>query len=126
MPITFKIWPLRSVEVGSTFGVIFSMKLLLRRNLPRQVWSIGGDLNREALVNQWLPTRLGDGTVTVAVENLVSPFTGQKIEGLAIPARWLRGTALPDESVNAVGGQLHIGTQNFAYDRLGTRQLKVQ
>ena len=33
---------------------------------------------REALVNEWLPTRLGEGTVTVAVENLVSPFTGQK------------------------------------------------
>ena len=30
---------------------------------------------REALVNEWLPTRLGDGTVTVAVKNLVSPFT---------------------------------------------------
>jgi CRISPR-associated endonuclease/helicase Cas3 len=30
---------------------------------------------REALVNEWLPTRLGDGTITVAVKNLISPFT---------------------------------------------------
>jgi hypothetical protein len=81
---------------------------------------------REALVNEWLPTRLGDGTVTVAVENLVSPFTGEEIEALPIPGRWLRGTVLPDEPVNAVGGQLRIGTQNFAYDRLGVRRLRVK
>ena len=34
---------------------------------------------REALVNEWLPTRLGEGTVTVAVENLLSPFTGREL-----------------------------------------------
>jgi hypothetical protein len=78
---------------------------------------------REALVNEWLPTRLGEGTVTVAVNNLISPFTGQEIEALPIPGRWLRGTVLPDEPVNVVGGQLQIGTQNFTYDRLGIRRL---
>jgi CRISPR-associated endonuclease/helicase Cas3 len=78
---------------------------------------------REALINERLPTRLGEGTVTVAVENLVSPFTGQRIEALPIPGRWLRGTALPHGPVNALDGQLHIGTQNFAYDRLGVRRL---
>src|SRR5262249_62036507 len=52
---------------------------------------------REALVNEWLPTRLGEGTVTVAVENLVSPFTGQQIEELPIPGRRLPGTILPDK-----------------------------
>jgi hypothetical protein len=36
---------------------------------------------REALVNEWLPTRLGEGTITVAVENLVSAFNGQKNRG---------------------------------------------
>jgi hypothetical protein len=77
---------------------------------------------REALVNQWLPTRLGEGTVTVAVKNLGSPFTGQEIEALPIPGRWLRGIALPDGSVNASDGQLRIGAQNFTYDRLGIRR----
>jgi CRISPR-associated endonuclease/helicase Cas3 len=81
---------------------------------------------REALINEWLPTRLGEGTVTVAVEGLVSPFTGQKIEALPIPRRWLRGTVLPDWPVNAVEGQLRIGTQNFAYDRLGIRRLRAK
>jgi CRISPR-associated endonuclease/helicase Cas3 len=79
---------------------------------------------REALVNERLPTRLGEGTVTVAVENLMSPFTGQEIEALPIPGRWLRGTVLPDEAVNAVDGQLRIGTQTFTYDRLGIQRLK--
>jgi len=59
---------------------------------------------REALVNEWLPTRLGEGTVTVAVKNLVSPFTGQKIEALPIPGRWLRGVVLAEEPINSVGG----------------------
>ena len=76
----------------------------------------------EALVNEWLPTRLGEGTVTVAVENLISPFTGQEIEALPIPARWLRGIMLPDEPIEAVEGQLRIGTQNFTYNRLGLRR----
>jgi CRISPR-associated endonuclease/helicase Cas3 len=78
---------------------------------------------REALVNEWLPTRLGEGTITVAVKNLVSPFTGQKIEALPIPGRWLRGVALPDDPINAVNQQLRIETQNYAYDRLGIRRL---
>ena len=81
---------------------------------------------RDALVNEWLPTRLGEGTVTVAVERLVSPFTGQQITALPIPARWLRGIVLPDEPVEAVRGQLRIGTQNFTYDRLGIRRLIVK
>jgi hypothetical protein len=46
--------------------------------------------DREALVSEWLPTRFGKGTVTVAVKNLVSPFTGQKIEALPIRALRLR------------------------------------
>jgi hypothetical protein len=79
---------------------------------------------REALVNEFLPTRLGEGTVTVAVENLISPFTGEEIEALPIPGRWLRGTVLPDEAVNAVDGRLRIGTETFTYDRLGIRRLR--
>jgi hypothetical protein len=78
---------------------------------------------REALVNEWLPTRLGEGTVTVAVRNLVSPFTGQNIEAVPIPGHWLRGVALPEEPINALNQQLRIGTQNYIYDRFGIRRL---
>jgi hypothetical protein len=66
---------------------------------------------------------LGEGTVTVAVKGLVSPFTGNEIEALPIPGRWLRGAVLPDERINAAGGQLRDGTHDYAYDRLGIRRL---
>jgi len=78
---------------------------------------------REALVNEWLPTRLGEGTVTAAVNGLVSPFAGQEIKALPIPGRWLRGAVLPDEPIIAEGGQFRVGTQGYIYDRLGTRRL---
>jgi len=78
---------------------------------------------REALVNEWLPTRLGEGTVTAAVNGLVSPFAGQEIKALPIPGRWLRGAVLPDEPIIAEGGQFRVGTQDYIYDRLGTRRL---
>ena len=69
---------------------------------------------------------LGEETITVTVKNLVSPFTGQKTEALPIPVRWLRGVALPDEPITAVNQQLRIGTEQFAYDRLGIRRLKIE
>jgi hypothetical protein len=78
---------------------------------------------REALVNEWLPTRLGDGSVTVAVQNLVSPFTGQTIETLPIPGRWLRGAVLPDEAIKAVGSQMRVGAEDYIYDRLRLQRL---
>jgi CRISPR-associated endonuclease/helicase Cas3 len=78
---------------------------------------------RNALVSEWLPTRLGEGTVTVAVKKLLSPFTGQEIKALPIPGRWLHGARLPDEPINAADGQFRIGTQDYAYGRLGIRRL---
>jgi hypothetical protein len=74
---------------------------------------------RDALVNEWIPTRLGDGTITITVRNLLSPFTGKRIEALPIPARWLRNVVPPDEPVDALGGRLSVGTQNYSYTRLG-------
>ena len=78
---------------------------------------------REALVNEWLPTRLGDGTVTVAVKNLVSPFTCERIEALPLPARWLRGTIPPDEPIPVVEGRSRIGTGDYGYSRLGIHRI---
>jgi CRISPR-associated endonuclease/helicase Cas3 len=74
---------------------------------------------RDALVREWLPTRLGDGTVTVAVKNLVSPFTQGKLAALPIPGRWLRGITPPDEAIDATDSQILIGSKSFGYDRLG-------
>jgi CRISPR-associated endonuclease/helicase Cas3 len=74
---------------------------------------------RDALVTEWLPTRLGDGTVTVAVRNLVSPFSQVRLTALPIPGRWLRGITPPEEPVDAVDNQIRIGSNSFGYDRLG-------
>jgi CRISPR-associated endonuclease/helicase Cas3 len=79
---------------------------------------------REALVNEWLPTRLGEGTVTVAVKNVISPFTGQEIKAIPFPGRWLRGTTLPESPIEAVNGRLRIGTQGYTYDCLGIQRLR--
>ncbi len=44
-----------------------------------------------ALINERIPTRLGDGTVDVEVEGrLLSPFTAVPIDALAVRANWLR------------------------------------
>jgi hypothetical protein len=77
---------------------------------------------REALVNEWLPTRLGEGSVTVAVTDLISPFTGRAIEALPIAVRWLSPGFVPrDKRVAVADGQFQIGGKNFVYDRFGVR-----
>jgi hypothetical protein len=59
----------------------------------------------------------------MVVQNLPSAFSGDDIEALPIPGRWLRGEALPDEPVKAEGQQVRIGTRDYIYDRLGIRLL---
>jgi hypothetical protein len=66
---------------------------------------------------------LGEGAVTVAVKNLISPFTGNEISALPIPGSWLRGVVVSEEPINALGRQVGIGNQNVTYDRLGVRRL---
>src|SRR5262249_27450769 len=57
----------------------------------------------QALVNERVPTRLGDGSVDVEVRgNLRSPFTQSAIDALSIRANWLRG-AQPGSIANVVG-----------------------
>jgi CRISPR-associated endonuclease/helicase Cas3 len=62
----------------------------------------------QALVNERVPTRLGDGSVDVEVAgSLVSPFTGEAIDALSIRANWLRN-AQPG-SVATVAGSDTLG-----------------
>jgi CRISPR-associated endonuclease/helicase Cas3 len=57
----------------------------------------------QALVNERVPTRLGDGSVDVEVEGtLRSPFTGATIKALSVRANWLRGAA-PGSVATIVG-----------------------
>jgi CRISPR-associated endonuclease/helicase Cas3 len=74
---------------------------------------------REALVNEWLPTRLGEGTITVAVQGLGSPFTGNEIDALSVPVRWLRGARQGDKPIEVHDGRLKIGDFDCTYNRLG-------
>jgi CRISPR-associated endonuclease/helicase Cas3 len=59
-----------------------------------------------ALVNERVPTRLGDGSVDVEVEaGLLSPFTGENIDALSIRANWLR-QAEPGSTATVVGNDV--------------------
>ncbi len=68
-------------------------------------------------VNERIVTRLGDGTVDIAVE-LKSPFDGTGISQISVPARWLRDTP-EDAQVNSEGNEIAIGKVRMRYDRTG-------
>ena len=76
----------------------------------------------QALVNERVPTRLGDGSVDVAVDGeLLSPFTGAAIDVLSIRANWMR-RAQPGSKAQVItvetGGRttLDVGGARFKYD----------
>src|SRR5258706_10829501 len=75
-----------------------------------------------ALVNERVPTRLGDGSVDVEVDGeLISPFTGGTIKALSIRGNWLRN-AEPGSMANVVsvetGGRtiFEVDGGRFSYD----------
>ena len=90
-----------------------------------------GQPYRKALVDQWLPTRLGEGSVTVAVKNIASPFTGQRIEALPILLRWLPkdqplDAVLPRKNgppIEAANQRFRLGGAEFGYSRFGIQKL---
>jgi CRISPR-associated endonuclease/helicase Cas3 len=79
----------------------------------------------QALVDERVPTRLGDGSVDVEVEgNLVSPFTGKQIEALSIRANWLReaepGSPAVVAGLDAAGRtRIDVGNARFTYSDEG-------
>jgi CRISPR-associated endonuclease/helicase Cas3 len=79
----------------------------------------------QALVNERVPTRLGDGSVDVEVEGkLLSPFTGEQIEALSIRANWLR-EAEPGSPAVVAGcdtagrTRINVGKACFTYGNEG-------
>jgi hypothetical protein len=80
--------------------------------------SLGYD---QALVNERVPTRLGDGSVDVEVEGkLMSPFTGDLIDALSIRANWIRvaepGSPAVVVGVDTVGRAfINVGGARFTY-----------
>jgi CRISPR-associated endonuclease/helicase Cas3 len=77
---------------------------------------------RNNLVDGRVPTRLGDGTVEVPVQRLVSPFTGRQLASVPIRAKWISG--IPQGTVGVVGqpGVIDVGGLQFFYDERGLRR----
>ena len=75
-----------------------------------------------ALVNERVPTRLGDGSVDVEVNGqLISPFTGERIKALSIRGNWLSnaepGSMAKVVSIEATGrATLDVDGIRFHYD----------
>jgi CRISPR-associated endonuclease/helicase Cas3 len=76
---------------------------------------------RDNLVGEFLPTRLAEGTVTVAMQGLVSPFTGEPLDAIAVPARWLAGIA-KDTTGMAQAEMVQVGAMAMTYDPLGLQR----
>ena len=80
---------------------------------------------RNALIDDRYVTRLGEGAITVATPGLVSPFTGDAIEALPIPASWLARAEVGCEQAAVVnGGLVQIGALTLSYNRLGLQRAK--
>jgi CRISPR-associated endonuclease/helicase Cas3 len=78
----------------------------------------------EQPVTEAVPTRLGEGSVTVALSvAMASPFTGAAIEALPVPARWLHdvapGTPGVPTSDGAGGYWVDVGKQRLRYGLVG-------
>ena len=100
-------------------------RLYTQASRQRELAETGiADWNRdyaETLVNERIVTRLGDGTVDIAVE-LVSPFDGTAISRISVPARWLRDT--PDDvEVISKGNEVAVGDLCLRYDRTGLHRV---
>lgn len=78
---------------------------------------------REALIDDRYATRLGEGAVTIATPGLASPFTGDAIDALPLPARWLSVAGPIDELPVAVtGNRVSVGDRAFTYTKLGVQR----
>jgi CRISPR-associated endonuclease/helicase Cas3 len=62
-----------------------------------------------ALVDERIPTRLGDPSVDVPVNGLVSPFGQGAIDVLPVPGRWLLGAGVGPQAAASVEGLDALG-----------------
>jgi CRISPR-associated endonuclease/helicase Cas3 len=74
---------------------------------------------RNNLVGDRVPTRLGDGTVEVPVQGLVSPFTGRQLASVPIRAKWMSGVPQGTVGVVRQPGIIDVGGVLFSYDERG-------
>jgi CRISPR-associated endonuclease/helicase Cas3 len=80
----------------------------------------------DALVDEHLPTRLGEGKVTVALaanSQLLPPLDGKPIDAIAVPGRWLCGVP-PDTCADLLSSsngvyRLRVGDVPIIYSERG-------
>jgi CRISPR-associated endonuclease/helicase Cas3 len=81
---------------------------------------------RRALVSEAIATRLGEGMVSLAVDDLKSPFTGDAISAIPVPRAWLPKGELPDDlRAKAIGSIVDANGTMLIYDRLGLRPAQM-
>ena len=71
----------------------------------------------DAVVNERVVTRLGDGTIDIEV-NLSSPFDGAAISRMPVPIRWLKGLPTGAQVVSE-GNEILIGSEQLFYNQAG-------
>ena len=71
----------------------------------------------EAVVNERIATRLGEGTIDIEV-HLVSPFDRTPISRIPVPRRWLKDIPTTAD-VTSEGNEIVIGNDRFFYDAAG-------
>jgi CRISPR-associated endonuclease/helicase Cas3 len=81
----------------------------------------------EQPVTEAVPTRLGEGAVTVELrEPIASPFTGTPIDALPVPWRWVRDVAPGTRGVpmldGAGGYAIAVGAVRLNYSQIGLRR----
>jgi CRISPR-associated endonuclease/helicase Cas3 len=76
---------------------------------------------RDNQVNGRTPTRVGDSTIEVPVNGLVSPFTGQPLASVPIRATWLAGLP-PGTAGVATASMIDVGGRRFTYDVRGLQK----
>jgi hypothetical protein len=114
----------RALAFGQSWAKLW--KRLYGRAMVASQQALSGLVDRsqgydQALVNERVPTRLGDGSVDVEVEGkLISPYTGDLIDALSIRANWLRlaepGSPALVAGVDTAGRILiNVGRAHFTY-----------
>jgi hypothetical protein len=68
---------------------------------------------------------IGEGTITLAMQEPSFTVHRPRNRCSTIPGRWLRGEVLPDEPVKAENQRVRIGTNDYVYDRFGVRPVKA-
>jgi hypothetical protein len=77
----------------------------------------------DAVINERVASRLGDGKIDVQCPGLRSPFDGAVIDCLPVRGRWLRDAADTDKGARVDGDRITIGGVALRYDVTGLHRL---